>query len=71
MPDLIVCRGEDGKLARAGKGDRELLETFPPPRPISKTELSNGLARENAEMRKEPRAIRLKVESPELQLDLH
>ena len=33
--------------------------------------LCHELARENAEMRKELRVIRLKVESPELQLDLH
>ena len=118
VDDHVERLRDAGKLARAGKGDLELLETFPPPRPISKTELSNGLvkievgdvcldlspkemrmlyracaghardmheideankavilyhelARENAEMRKELRAIRFKVESPELQLALN
>lgn len=117
VDDHVERLRDAGKLARAGKGDLELLETFPPPRPISKTELANGLvkieigdacldlspkemrmlyrctaghardmheideankavilchelARENAEMRKELRAIRIKVESPELQLEL-
>ena len=118
VDDHVERLRDAGKLARAGKGDLELLETFPPPRPISKTELANGLvkievgdvcldlspkemrmlyracaghardmheideankavilyhelARENAEMRKELRAIRFKVESPELQLALN
>ena len=118
VDDHVERLRDAGKLARAGKGDLELLDTFPPPRPISKTELSNGLvkieigdtcldlspkemrmlyracaghardmheideankavilchelARENAEMRKELRAIRFKVESPELQLALN
>ena len=45
VDDHVERLRDAGKLARAGKGDLELLETFPPPRPISKTELSNGLVK--------------------------
>jgi len=45
VDDHVERLRDAGKLARAGKGDLELLETFPPPRPISKTELANGLVK--------------------------
>lgn len=45
VDDHVERLRDAGKLARAGKGDLELLDTFPPPRPISKTELSNGLVK--------------------------
>lgn len=45
VDDHVERLRDAGKLARAGKGDLELLETFPPPRPISKTELSSGLVK--------------------------
>ena len=45
VDDHVERLRDAGKLARAGKGELELLETFPPPRPISKTELANGLVK--------------------------
>ena len=45
VDDHVERLRDAGKLARASKGDLELLETFPPPRPISKTELANGLVK--------------------------
>ena len=45
VDDHVERLRDAGKLARAGKGDLDLLETFPLPRPISKTELANGLVK--------------------------
>lgn len=43
VDDRLRALVDDGKLKRLLRGIYELVETFPPPRPQSKTILSNGM----------------------------